>query len=132
MMATCDMGFDHQEPAAPEPEAEPVVLVDPGPNENDVEIARIEAEASVAREELWTQQEGLRLESQVDELRGEIRGMREVLDRIAPPEPEPQPVVVPIPPAEPPESADPVAGPPPVESGPPKGKKKSGWFSNYR
>ena len=129
-MATCDMGFEHAE-AVPEPE--PVVVpVDPGPNENDVRIAEIEAAASIEREQIWTEQQALALEAQNEELRGEIRGMREVLDRLVPPEPpEPAPVEVPVvAPAEPePEAAD--DAPPPVDR-PKGGKKNNGWWSGYR
>lgn len=91
----CDLGYEHGEPV-PEPEPEPVI-VDPGPNENDVKIAEIEAAAGIEREKLWTAQEKLRLDSEVQELRGEVRGMREILDRLAPPEPDPAEEPPPVP-----------------------------------
>lgn len=132
-MATCDMGYEHDDPAAAvaEPEIIPVP-VDPGPNDNDVKIAEIEAAASIEREKLWTEQEGMRLDSEVQELRGEVRGMREILDRLAPPDPGPAdaPVVI-TEPAAPDPPAEPVPGPPDI-SPVPKTKKPSGWWDGYR
>lgn len=128
-MATCDMGYDHEEPVPAGEPAEPVV-VDTGTNEHDVEIARIEASASVKREEQWTEQRALELEAEVSEMRGELRGMREAMDRLAPPEPEPEPVVIPAPEplAEP--VAEPVAAPP--ETGKKEsGKSGGGWWDGY-
>jgi hypothetical protein len=117
--------------ALPEPVmADPVIIAaDPGPNDNDVRIAEIEAAASIEREQIWTEQESLRLDSEVQELRGELRGIRETLDRLAPPEPEAQPVPVPVPVAEP-APAEPAAAPPETE---PKAERKAsakkGFFS---
>jgi hypothetical protein len=124
-MATCDMGYDHDEPVA---EPEPVVVpVDPGPNENDVKIAEIEAAASIKREEIWTEQQALSLEANTEELRGEIRGMREVLDRLVPPAPEPEPIVLPVPEPEPAPAEESVA--PPIETAPKKETpRKRGFF----
>ena len=130
-MATCDMGYEHDDPAAAEPEVIPVP-VDQGPNQNDVKIAEIEAAASIELEKLWTEQEGMRLDSEVQELRGEVRGMREILDRLAPPEPDPPdaPVVI-TPPPEPEPVTEPVPGPP--DTGPAtKSKKSSGWWDGYQ
>jgi hypothetical protein len=129
-MATCDMGYDHAEVIA-EPEPEPVV-VEAGPNENDVAIAEIEAAASVEREKIYTEQRGLELEGEVERLRGELHGMRTVLETLAPPEPEPdpEPVVVPMPEPEP--IAEPVAGPPETVKSGGGGKKGDGWWGNYR
>lgn len=120
-MATCDMGYEHSDPV-PEPEPVPVIA-EPGPNENDVKIAEIEADARVETEKLWTGQRAQELESEVSALRGELRGMREVLDQFAPPEPVPaEPVVIPVPePA--PAPAEPAAALP--ETTPPKPEKKS-------
>jgi hypothetical protein len=83
----CDMGYEHDETVA-EPVPAPVV-VDPGPNENDVRIAEIEASARIETEKIWTEQQALALEAANEELRGELRGMREVLDRLVPPAPDP-------------------------------------------
>jgi hypothetical protein len=130
-MPACDMGFEHDE-AVPVPEPEPVV-VDPGPNENDVKIAEIEAGASIEREKIWTEQRGLDLIAEVEQQRGEIKGMREVLDRVAPAPPDPEqeaaPEIVPVPEATPP--AEPVAAPPETESKP-KEKKNAGWWDGYQ
>lgn len=128
-MPTCDMGFEHDTIVA-EPEPEPVI-VEPGPNENDVKIAEIEAAARVETERLYTEQRGLELEGEVQRLRGELAGMRTVLETIAPPEPEPEPepIVVPVPEPEP--VPEPVGGPPPAPKNSNGGSKKTGWWSNY-
>ena len=129
-MATCDMGFEHEETAVVS-EPEPVVVADSGPNENDVKIAEIEAEASVEREKIWTEAQQNELNAQNEALRGEIRGMREVLDRLVPPEPEadPEPVPVPVPVAEP---EEPVAAPPETEPVKSSKKENAGWWDSYR
>ena len=126
-MATCSMGFEH---ADPEPEVIPVP-VESGPNEHAVEIAAIEAEASVKREEIYTEQRALELESEVSRLRGELAGIRDTLVTLAPPPPpEPEPVVIPVPdPAPAPGEAE---GSVPDVAKPSKGKKDNGWFSGYR
>lgn len=125
-MATCDMGYDHADAAPPaEPE---VVVADPGPNENDVRIAEIEAEARIEAERIWTEQQELALQAQNEELRGELRGMREVLDRLVPPEPaEPEPVVVEtaVTPAEPEEEA---SAPPEVGGDKKSAGSRKGFF----
>ena len=129
-MPLCDMGFEH-DAVVPEPEPEPVI-VEPGPNENDVKIAEIEAAARIETERLYTEQRGLDLENEVNRLRGELDGMKTVLETIAPPEPEPgpEPVVVPVPEPEP--EPEPVGAPPPAPKSDSGGGKKSGWWSNYR
>jgi hypothetical protein len=126
-MATCDMGYDHEETAVI-PDAEPVV-VDPGPNENDVRIAEIQAAAQIESEKIWTEQQELALAAENESLRGELRGIRETLATLMPaePEPEPEPVVIPVPAAGP---AEDVPGPPPT-SAPKQEKKSSGWWDNY-
>lgn len=121
-----ECGIEHE---SPQPEAIPVpVPVEAGPNENDVKIAEIEAAASIKREELWTEQEKMDLVAQVEALRGENRGMKEILDRLVPPVPEvPEPVVIDVPPApaEPEDGAVPDAPKPP----PAKAPAKKGFFS---
>lgn len=115
-----DCGLEH-EAAVTVPE--PAVVVDPGPNEHDVEIAAIEAEARVATEKIYAQERDQELQAEVERLRGEVTGMRDILDRLSPPEPDPEPVVVPVPaPAAAPEPEP--AGPLP-ESKPPKAERKS-------
>lgn len=125
----CDLGYEHDE-AVPAADPAPVV-VDPGPNENDVKIAEIEAAAGIEREKMWTDQEGMRLAAQVDSLRGELKGMREVLDRVAPPaeppaEPPTVPVVIPEPPAGPGED---VPAPEETKKKPPK--SGGGYWDGY-
>ena len=129
-MAVCDMGHEHSEPAS---EPAPVAVeADPGPNENDVRIAEIDAAASIEREKLYTEQRGMELEADVQSLRGELRGMREVLDRLAPPEPEPivpEPVMMPVPDPEPEPGP---AAPPETEPRKDAGNKGGGWWGGYR
>jgi hypothetical protein len=129
IMATCDMGFDHEE-AAVIPDPEPVV-VDPGPNENDVKIAEIEAEASIERERIWTEQQENELAQQNEALRGELRGIRETLATLMPSEPETpdEPVVVPVPAAGPDEL---VGAPPETEPVKKESNSGGGWWDNYK
>lgn len=124
-MPECDLGFVH-------PDSEPTVIpvpvpVDNGPNENDVKIAEIEADASIEREKIWTEQQAIALEADRDALRGELRGMREVLDRLVPPAPDPSdtPAPVILPPAEPTGPVGEPAAPPDVEH---KSKKDDGGY----
>jgi hypothetical protein len=132
-MAICDMGYEHEDPA-PTDRPEPIII-EPGPNENDVKIAEIQAERDIATQKLWTEQRATELEGEVQRLRGELEGMREVLDRLALPEPaepaesaEPEPVMIPVPaPAAPPEEEV----PPPPEDKKPKARKSTGWWDTY-
>ena len=121
------MGFDHAEPEAV---AIPVP-VDAGPNDNDVRIAEIEAAASIKREQIWTEQQMISLEADREELRGELRGMREVLDRLVPPAPDPADIPPPEPiviqPAEP--GLDEV--PPPADSGKKPPRQGGGFWDGY-
>lgn len=124
-MPTCDMGFEHGEPEPPEVIPVPV---DSGPNENDVRIAEIEASASIAREKIWTDQQALSLEADREELRGELRGMREVLDRLVPPAPGPADVTQPVIVAPPAPAAPPEETPAPADVEKPKAKKSGGGY----
>lgn len=112
-------------------EVEPAIVpvpVDPGPNENDVKIAEIEAAASIEREKIWTEQRALDLEGEVERQRGEIAGMREVLDRLVPEEPaEPEPIVIPVPDPEPVAEAAPAPEAAPAEKH--RAPAKKGIFS---
>lgn len=127
-MAVCDLGYDHPEPVIEADDDPAPVVVNPGPNENDVAIAQIEAAASIEREKIWTEQQALALEADREELRGELRGMREVLDRLAPPAPEAAaPPAVPVPVPVQPEPEETAAVP---ETGTRPPKKDSGGFWN--
>lgn len=125
-MATCSMGFEHADP-------EPAVIevpVDTGTNENDVAIAEIEAAASVQREKIYKQQRDLELVAEVERQAGEIAGMREILDRLAPPAPDPAeaspaPVIV----TGPSDIPEEVAAPADIEKKAPK--KGSGYWDGY-
>jgi hypothetical protein len=124
-MQMCDTcGQAIPEPALPEPV---VIAPDTGPNENDVKIAEIEAAASVEREKIWTEQQALALEADREELRGELRGMREVLDRLVPPVPE-TPEVVPVPIPAPAPETEAVPAPEPTEPKQPVSKQRKGFF----
>lgn len=93
-----------------------------------VEIARIEADrdVKVARIGAGVAEDDLRAE--VEMVKGEIRGMREVLDRLAPePEPAPEPVVV----AQEMSAPEPEPEMPPREEHhePRETRRKTGFFS---
>ena len=129
-MATCDMGYEHDEPVPAEAPAEPVV-VESGTSDNDVRIAEIEAQASVEREKIWTDAQEAALAAENESLRGELRGIREVLDRLVPPETEAEtePAVVPIQVNDDAPAED--GPPPPAETtapAAPKEKKSKGWW----
>lgn len=130
-MSTCSMGFEH---ADPEPEVIPVP-VDNGTNENDVAIAELQAEASIQREKIYSKERDAELVLEVERQAGEIAGMREILDRIAPPavgpadpaDVAPAPVIV-----EPPAAAEipeEVAAPADVEKKAPK--NDGGYWGGY-
>jgi hypothetical protein len=95
-------------------------------SEAAVEIAQIEAERDVKIAQLDIKREEVWQEGRVTELEGEIRGMRELLDRLAPePEPEPEPVVIVAEPEPEPEPEPVIDALPAAE--PKAAKKKSGW-----
>lgn len=129
-MATCSMGFEH-----PDAEPEPVVVeADPGPNENDVKIAEVEGATRVQVAKIEAGMVDSEVQARIESLEGELRGMREVLDRLAPPEPEPvpEPVIVPVPDPEPaPADAGPSA-PPPAEPTRTPSKPAGFWGPAYR
>ena len=126
-MATCSMGFEH---ADPEPEVIPVP-VDSGTSENDVRIAEVQAGTDVALAEIRADERVVEMAAELERMRGELAGMKTVLETLAPPPPpEPEPVVIPVPdPAPAPGDAE---GSVPDVAKPPKSKKDSGWFSGYR
>jgi hypothetical protein len=124
-MATCDMGFEHEDAVPAEPEVIPVP-VDAGTGEADVEIAKIDAKRDVEVEKIRAGVVEDDLRAEVESLRGELRGVRETLDRIAPePEPEPElpapaPVVI--------DQAPEVPPPPADEPKHREAKRKTGFF----
>ena len=124
-----ECGIAHEGPAGAAP-APVIVEAYPGPNDNDVKIAEIEAAAGIEREKIWTEQRALDMEGEMERLRGELAGMREILDRIAPPEPDPEPVPVPVPVPGPEPVPEPVPAPPPAAPQAP-GKSNGGWRDNY-
>lgn len=110
------------EPAVAEVEAVEVAA------DADVEIARIQADTEVKLAKEATKREELWQESRVAELEGQMRGMREMLEKLIPepePEPEPAPVVI----TDPEPEAPIVDAPPAVEQPTRAGKKKGGMFS---
>jgi hypothetical protein len=120
----CGLGHDGAQAAEPEPV---MIEADPGPNENDVKIAEIEAEARVETERIWTEQQELALAAENESLRGELRGIRETLDRVAPPEPEPIVLPEPVPAPAPAPEPEPVPAPPDAGEKP-KAAAKKGFF----
>lgn len=128
-MATCDLGYDHEDPA---PEPEPVVVeTAPGTSENDVAIAEINAATEVRLAQEATKREESWNESRVAELEGRVRGMQEVLDRLVPPEPAPEPEPEPVPVPVPVEPEDGTPAPPETKPEKSAGKSGGGWWGSY-
>lgn len=128
-MPTCDQGFEH---GIPEPEIIPVPI-DPGPNENDVRIAEIEAAASIKREQLYNQGRDAELILEVERQRGELDGMREILNRLVPPAPDPEDAPIPEPVIISPTVSDDDAGEPPAPEDVVKKTPKNGggYWAGY-
>ena len=113
-------------------EASPAVVeAPPGPNDNDVAIEQIRADAEVAQAKIYAQAADVDLAAEVERLRGELAGMREGAELAAEaaaaadaPAAGP-PVVVETPPA--PAPAPPAIEAPPAaeESKPPREPKSS-------
>lgn len=129
-----DCGMVHQLPgqlALDDAAAAPAVVeASPGPNENDVAIAEIEAQAEVATAKIYaaTGDEDLRMEN--ERLRGEIAGMRQGLEAAADAAaveapPAGAPIVVAPDPAPAPAA---VEAPPAVEEHRPAEKKSTNYF----
>jgi len=121
-MSICDQGYEH-----PDPEPEVVVeAVDPEPAAAaEVEVARIEGDTAVSIAKIEARVADDELVLRMAALEGELTGMRETLDRVAPsapePEPEPEPVVV---------EPEPEVAPPPVDETQHRApKRKAGFFS---
>jgi len=122
-MATCDLGYSHEDAPDPAP-----VIIDAGTTDNDVRIAEVEAEARVETERIYAGERDVELVAEVERLKGELAGMRTVLETLAPadpapaPAPAPAPIPVPVP--------EPVTAPPELA---PKqeGKKKSSMWDGY-
>jgi hypothetical protein len=122
-----DCGFDH-EVSVPDPAP---VIVESGPNENDVAIAEIQAAQSIETAKIYASEADPELREEVARLRGELSGIRDTLETLAgpPPAPDPVPVVVdPAPPADP----GPVVPLPPAEPVVPKAKKAPGFWDAYQ
>lgn len=134
-MHTCEgCGLVHgaSDDAAAVVEPAPVVEAAPGPNENDVAIAEIEAQANVATAKIYAGGADQELQLENERLRGQLAGMQQGLEAAADVAPVADPaagapIVVEAPPA-----ADPPAepGPPPVEEQPrvPKEKSSKNYF----
>jgi hypothetical protein len=124
-----ECGLEHEAMTASEPEP---VIVDSGPNEHSVEIAKIEAKTSLAREEHYTEQERLRLDAEMAALQAENEALRAAAPPVvvvdtSEPEPEPELDIEEEPSEEePPENPGPAAEP--VKDGK---KKRSGWWDGY-
>lgn len=96
----------------------------------EVRIAEINAKRDVELARLQVRAEESSDTSELDQLRGEVRALREIVERIAPPvdpEPEPAPVIVETP-LEPPMEPE-IESPPPADHKPPrKSNSGIGWF----
>lgn len=123
-MSTCDMGYEHADP-----EPEPIIQAVEETVAADVEVAKIEADRDVTIAKIAAKAEESHDETEVEVLRGEVRVLREMVERMAPepePEPEPVPVVVNDAPAEP---VPDVPAPPAAEAPAHRpSKSKSGMF----
>lgn len=133
-MHTCaDCGLTHglDDAAAAAVEAAPVVEAAPGPNENDVAIAEITAQAEVEQAKIYASTGDQELQLENERLRGELAGMRQGLEAAADAGPAAgppagAPVVVEAPAADP---GPAVPLPPPAEESPrPKEKSKTNYF----
>ncbi len=130
MHACPDCGVEHTGPVEPAAAAPVVVEADPGPNENDVKIAEVEAAARVELAELDAAARNVELEAELARVRGELAGVRETLATLQAPPPEPEPVVIPAP--APPEPEPVTPPPPPVDDGPKHRESGGGgWFAGY-
>jgi len=99
--ACADCGLTHDAPLVVEAEPEAAVEATLA---TDVEIARIEADRDIKVARIGAGVAETEIESRIGALEGELRGMREALDRLAPapePEPAPAPIVVDAPVTEP-------------------------------
>ncbi|MDB5910930.1 MAG: hypothetical protein JWP34_5044 [Massilia sp.] len=113
-------------PAAAEVEAVEVVA------EADVEIAKVNADRDVALAKIDIKREELWQEGRVQQLEGEIRGMREMLDKLVPepePAPDPAPVIVAADPG--PEDDIAPAPAPDLTEQPAEPKKAKGYWGGY-
>jgi hypothetical protein len=96
-----------------------------------VEIATIEADRDIALARIAAKAEETEDQRRIAGLEGEMRGMREMLERLMPPEPEPEPEPVPVVVQADPEPVvdDQGATPPPiVEPLPSRKASKSAWW----
>lgn len=97
-----------------------------------VEIAEIEATRDVKLAQISAGTEEAWRDARIAELEGQMRGMREMLDRLTPPAPEPDPEPVPVVVTEPEPEPVPVGTapepPPVVEPVTTKTKKASPWW----
>lgn len=111
--------------------AAPVIEAPPGPNENDVAIAKIEADARVKTEQLYAESRDQDLAAELERVRGELAGLRagmELGSAAADAAPPAGPPIVVEPPAP---AAEPAPMPPPPAEEPPapkKEKKSTNYF----
>jgi hypothetical protein len=95
-----------------------------------VEVAKVEADRDVKIAEEDTKRAEVYAAEENAELRGRVAALEETVAKLTPPEPapEPEPVVIVEPPAEPAEP-EPAVEPPPAENKPAAPKtKRSGWW----
>jgi hypothetical protein len=100
---SCGLAHDGTIEVAPEPEPVPAETT----SANDVEIAKVEADAVVQLAKIDAKTEESEDKQRIAELEGEVRGLRETIAALTPPEPPPPPAPVIVGPPEPePEPTD--------------------------
>lgn len=130
-MTTCDMGYQHEGPAAPAAPEPEVILTTPPTNEHDVAIAEARAAANVAETKAYADARDPEAQAEIARLQGELDGMRATLAALQPPEPVSEPKPAPEPAVtvvEAPGEPEPPENPTPPE---PKKPKKAGFWDNY-
>lgn len=109
----------------------PDVVVEAPPTEAVVAVAEIEATRDVKLAQINAGTEEAWRDSRIAGLEGEINGMKEMLERLLPPEPDPAADAVPIvveAPAEEPVIDTPAAEPPPITEPAATKKKGNAWW----
>lgn len=121
------------EPAAAEPAAAETEAVEAAA-EAEVEVAKVQAQRDIAIEKEFTKRAESEDRAEIEALRGEVRGLRELVETLKPAEPEPAPQPVPVVVEAPPEPETAPAPEPVEESAPPAAEKKSSgfWGPAYR
>lgn len=95
----------------------------------EVRIAEIQAKRDVELARLSVRADENADTSELDTLRGEVRALREIVERLAPPEPDPEPEPAPVVIEADPDPEPVAEEPPPVENKPtPKPSSGFSWY----